>query len=357
MTSSKHAVRRSPAVCVSFSDEHDVDAGLISPDSDAGADARDAGGTAQDVGSTSLRGEDDPITPQRCDDQGAPQPNPGEACGLQTGNDTLWLSGDVLRSDGTVLSNGSVIVENGEIRCVGCDCNDGDATRIHCPKASISPGLINAHEHIGFANGHPWRAQDDGVDSNLRWRHRHDWRRGKRDTPSVAHGGRSQLAGDGSGGTALCPWGRHEPQRLGWRRWISSELRPQQPTEGLNQAAATYATFPLGDANGDQRNDGCGYVAVADSNSNAYQKLRENRGDSVYAPHVAEGIDSEARNEFLCLTNGRDGAADALDGAAIIHGVGLTADDFQTMFRLQMGLVWSPLEATSVSMEIRHPLA
>ncbi len=344
LTSSKHATFALLLLCACpSSDEHDVDAGLISPDSDAGADSGDAGGTAQDVGSTSLRGEDDPITPQRCDDQGAPQPNPGEACGLQTGNDTLWLSGDVLRSDGTVLSNGSVIVENGEIRCVGCDCNDGDATRIHCPQASISPGLINAHEHIGFANGHPWRAQDDGVDSNLRWRHRHDWRRGKRGHPRVSPtGGRASRQAMAAAELRFVLGGATSLNGSGGADGFLRNLDRSNQREGLNQAAATYATFPLGDANGDQRNDGCGYVAVADSNSNAYQKLRENRGDSVYAPHVAEGIDSEARNEFLCLTNGRDGAADALDGAAIIHGVGLTADDFQTMFRLQMGLVWSP---------------
>ena len=118
--------------------------------------------------------------------------------------------------------------------------------------------------------------------------------------------------------------------------------------EGLAQTAATYATFPLGDSSGDQRSDGCGYVAVADSGSNAYRKLHENRGDSVYVPHVAEGIDAEARNEFLCLTDGREGATDALGGAAVIHGVGLTADDFQTMFRLQMGLVWSPRSIISL---------
>ncbi|MBM65516.1 MAG: hypothetical protein CMH55_04700 [Myxococcales bacterium] len=329
-------------------DDGGVDAGPATPaedvgsQADAGGEAADAG-TPVDTGAPANRGEDDPVTPQQCEGNTGPEPETGAPCGIASGNDTLWLSGDVLQADGTVLSNGSVIVEDGEITCVGCDCNDDAATRIHCPQASISPGLINAHEHIGFANGHPWRAADDGVDPDLRWRHRHDWRRGKRGHPRVSPsgGGASQQA-MAAAELRFVLGGTTSLNGSGGADGFLRNLDRGNQREGMDQAAATYATFPLGDASGDQRTDGCGYVAVADANSSAYRKLRENRGDSVYVPHVAEGIDAEARNEFLCLTNGREGAANALDGAAIIHGVGLTADDFQTMYRLQMGLIWSP---------------
>ena len=48
------------------------------------------------------------------------------------------------------------------------------ATKIACTDVVISPGLINAHDHISFANNPPGRATDE------RYEHRHDWRKGLR---------------------------------------------------------------------------------------------------------------------------------------------------------------------------------
>ena len=47
-----------------------------------------------------------------------------------------------------------------------------DAT-LTCTDAAISPGLINTHDHITYANNLPI---GQGVD---RYEHRHDWRVGK----------------------------------------------------------------------------------------------------------------------------------------------------------------------------------
>ena len=66
-------------------------------------------------------------------------------------------------------------------------------------------------------------------------------------------------------------------------------------------------------------------------------------------PHVSEGIDIEARNEFLCLTGQGDGSVDLLgENTAIIHGVGLIAPDVARMASSGIGLVWSP--RTNVSL-------
>lgn len=315
------------------------------PLADTGLTPADGGVPSVDSGSTPppTRGEDDPIDTEACEGNNLPAPAAGEACAVAAGGPGLWLSGDVLLGDGTVLQNGSVVVANGRIQCVGCDCESQDATRIHCPNSSISPGLINAHDHIGFANGHPWRAADDGVDPQLRFRHRHDWRRGKRGHPRVSPtGGRASQQAMAAAELRFILGGATSLNGSGGADGLMRNLDRGNLLEGLDQEAATYATFPLGDGSGDQRRDGCGYVAIADSNSGAYEKLHAERGASVYVPHVAEGIDLEARNEFLCLTAGREGGVEALAGAGIIHGVGLTADDFETMYRLEMGLIWSP---------------
>ena len=95
-------------------------------------------------------------------------------CEVTPGNSALLITGDVL-TPGEVLRGGQVLVDgSGGIVCVGCDCSEPatDAT-LTCTDAVVSPGLINAHDHITYANNWPIGM---GVD---RYEHRHDWRNGK----------------------------------------------------------------------------------------------------------------------------------------------------------------------------------
>src|SRR5690606_27071907 len=63
-------------------------------------------------------------------------------------------------------------------------------------------------------------------------------------------------------------------------------------------------------------------------------------GDNAYVPHVSEGIDQEARNEYLCL---REGDLDVMEPrTAIIHGIGLLPPDIAEMAVEDVELIWSP---------------
>ena len=60
-------------------------------------------------------------------------------------------------------------------------------------------------------------------------------------------------------------------------------------------------------------------------------------------PHVAEGIDPEARNEFLCLSDDTlPGGHDAVDDAALIHAIALLPDDADLLATRLGSVVWSP---------------
>ena len=71
------------------------------------------------------------------------------------GNGGMVLRGTVLAPEDT-LRGGEVFVDAaGRIACVDCDCSGtpgyDDAAVITCAQGVISPGLINPHEHLGFA--------------------------------------------------------------------------------------------------------------------------------------------------------------------------------------------------------------
>jgi hypothetical protein len=76
-----------------------------------------------------------------------------------TGTKGVRLVGNVLAPQ-EVFHGGEVLIdETGVIRCVACDCSTAagatDASTVTCAKGVISPGLINSHDHITYANNQP----------------------------------------------------------------------------------------------------------------------------------------------------------------------------------------------------------
>ncbi len=310
-------------------------------------DAGDAStGAADTSGDTSGGGGNLPAEIVVCDGTPAPATDPGDdVCAVVKGTAAgMLIVGDVL-TPGRVYEGGAVLVDGaGMIACVGCDCaaSAADVTRVLCPNGVVSPGLIDAHNHVGWLNDKPWTAIGAGVDPKIRWEHRHDWRIGKRGNPKVKTGG-------GGAKTNEKTWGELRYILTGGTAMFGSGdlgglLRDLDATgsgkNGLGQPGAYYDTFPLGDSNGTQLSIGCKYPNIRDTIGGSYD---------AYGPHVAEGIDAEARNEFLCLTGQGDGAKDSLDGrAALIHGVGLTAPDIAFAASKGMKLIWSPRSNVSL---------
>ena len=269
-----------------------------------------------------------------------PEVLPGETCVSGTGGSgsVVILRGDVLGPT-DVFENGEVVFDDaGRITCAGCDCSSvpGYATAkiVACAGSAISPGLINPHDHITFANNAP---VPHGTE---RYDHRHEWRRGKNGHTKLTTAG--SAPGDAitghelrmliSGVTSIAGAG----SRYGLLRNLDqSDLRV---LEGLGARESDSDTFPLDDSGGTQLTTGCAYgqartteVAVA--------------GKPSYVPHISEGIDNSARNEFLCASE-----SDAANGkqqlltahTAVVHAVAVTAADAKKIRDSGATVVWSP---------------
>ena len=233
---------------------------------------------------------------------------------------------------GTVYRGGQVAFDaEGVITCVGCGCEAGAAgrTRVICPRGVITPGLINTHDHITFAQNSPH------IDTGERYEQRNDWRSGRR--------GHSKILSAASANADEIRWGELRFLMGGTTATVGAGGEPAflrnldsaALEEGLNQAAVDADSFPLGDANGTQLDSGCGYPSITQASSIA--------SVDSYEAHIAEGIDREARNEFLCTSGTTNGGQDLLlPQTAVVQGVGLLPGDYATMAAAGAALVWSP---------------
>lgn len=267
------------------------------------------------------------VTIRNCPAADRPPLASGAICEATAGDGALLITADILTPN-EVLVGGQVLVDAaGTIVCADCDCagaaGAATATRLDCPDGVVSPGLINAHEHLSF-QGNPYTRTDE------RYEHRHDWRRGLRGHTRIGSrmatgnemiwaelrmvlGGATSLNGSGS--------------RNGFARNLD-----RAAMEGLGQDQVEYDTFPLGDSDGTLRTSGCDYGTQTTA--------AEIASHDAYTPHVAEGIDAAARNEFLCM---REGANDLVQpNTAMIHGVGLLPTEIDEMSADGAMLIWSP---------------
>ena len=282
----------------------------------------------------------------------ASQPTSSEdRCDVVPGTGATLVVGTVLLP-GRVLEGGQVLWgADGNITCVGCDCSASagaaTATVLLCGQNVVSPGLINGHDHLTFP-GAPYVAPgavpggvlaDGGVPE--RYEHRHDWRKGNDGHTLVSNGGsgtqdkyrwnelRQLVAGttsiSGSGGAG------------GLLRNLDAADTGTGPSRlGLNAGdASNYDTFPLGDSAGTELNGSCAYAKKPTASAIP--------ATGAYLPHIAEGIEASARNEFLCLSGQAQGSVNVLTGrTAMIHGVGLKPSDVRLVAGAGTSLVWSP---------------
>lgn len=259
-----------------------------------------------------------------------PLPPDSASCVATPGSAWLLLQGDIVVPQG-ILQNGHVLVDpSGYIRCVGCDCSQAqgyaDATRVECRYGLISPGLINAHDHITYTGNYPADHGDERYD------HRHEWRKG-------LNGHTALSVPQTSSATA---WGELRQVLAGTTSLFGSGGVPgllrnlDTANSGLDPSKkVTYDTFPLGDSQGIMLVGSCAYPSIQSASSVALMHC--------YIPHVAEGVNEAARNEFLCLSGARPGGQDLVrQNTAFIHAIALTPSDIALMAADGTGLVWSP---------------
>ncbi len=248
------------------------------------------------------------------------------------GSDDLLLRGVILGHD-RIYRGGEVLVGgSGDILCVGCDCSAepgyAAATIVECAEGVISPALINAHDHLTYTQNKP------GLWGTERFDHRHDWRIGIRE--------HTKLTVPGGASNEQMWWGEMRNVMAGTTVMAGSGSVPgllrnidrAADIEGLAFAEVDYNTFPLGDSDGTLLASGCAYPGID------YPSVLNS---DCYFPHVSEGIDAEARNEFLCLSSAANGGVDlTAANSAFVHLVGLKAADAQLLAQEGTALVWSP---------------
>jgi len=255
-----------------------------------------------------------------------------DLCDVTGSGNSLLIRGNVILPEG-ILEGGSVLVVDGYIRCTGCDCADdpaaAGATVVTCPDGVVSPGLINAHDHITFSQMAP---QAHGA---IRWDHRNEWRTGANGKPTIDRTQNPHALGDAWGEFRQVLAGTTSLFGSGGEAGFLRNLDKGNLLEGISHPSATYATFPVhSGSSGMIVADGCGsYDLPATSVLNA----------AAYAPHVAEGVLAGARNEFACLSGVEAGSVDVIaDNTAFIHGIGVTAADIALFTGEGATLIWSP---------------
>jgi cytosine/adenosine deaminase-related metal-dependent hydrolase len=266
-------------------------------------------------------GQDGPVTP------------PSACTVASKGTSGVVLRGMLLTP--AMALTGEVLVDGtGKIACadVSCSATAGyaAATVIDCQDSVISPGLINAHDHTSYDTTGPI---PHGM---TRWDHRNGWRTGAGGEPKLnepkATGDPATLAAAElrfvlSGTTSIIGSGGIG----GLARNLAAYSAPTE-LEGLTGPTVYFDTFPLGDENGTELISGCAYPGP-NTPANAFA------GGAAYAPHISEGVNSAAENEFTCMS-GSLGLVTSQ--TAIIHAVGLNATDINAIAQAQAKVIWSP---------------
>ena len=287
-------------------------------DADADGDGDGDGDGDADVGP--------PVTD--CESNLTP-PAGGGICEVADGDDNLFLQGTVLTRQEIFVGGGVVIDAAGAITCVGCDCATAaeaqDATLVTCAQGVISPGIIDAHNHLEYSYNPP---SGHGAE---RYEHRHDWREGDRGHSEIPYGSRGSAENE--------QWSELRAALAGTTSYVGSgqadgmirNLHGNQ--EGLNQGDVDFDTFPLGDIRGEYLESGCQYPDLPTGSADRVD---------AYLPHVAEGIVVAARNEFICMSSDDAGADVLKPSAAFIHAIGLNALDASLLATDSAKMVWSP---------------
>lgn len=232
--------------------------------------------------------------------------------------------------------DGELFIDNrGRIVCADKSCSMtpgyGDAAVVTCTDSVISPGLINSHDHISFANNTP---KGHGTE---RYEHRHDWRKGIRGHTKIStQGGAKETAVLAaelrfvmSGATSTASSGGES----GLLRNVDD---PALRESGLVLQPAFYDTFPLNDSDGDLVASGCTYTGGVSPATVDKQ--------NSYLPHIAEGIDAPALNELVCTTDATGFPAKFFmkPQTSVIHGIAARPAEIKVMAEAKSILIWSP---------------
>jgi cytosine/adenosine deaminase-related metal-dependent hydrolase len=240
----------------------------------------------------------------------------------------------------TVVRDGEVMIDaGGLIACAAKSCSStkgyGEATVVKCTDAVISPGLINPHDHITYANTGP---QGHGTE---RYEHRHDWRKGIRGHTKLNAPGGAKTEVVSAAELRFLMTGVTTAASAGGADGLVRNVdgSPAQ-LEGLPIKVVDSQTFPLKDSG----------ITTFPADCSGYSASRDKTTTVTpydgYLPHISEGIGPEANLEYTCQDV--DPYNLIQRQSAVIHGIAMKASNVAEYRTSQASLIWSPRSNVSL---------
>jgi alpha-tubulin suppressor-like RCC1 family protein len=273
----------------------------------------------------------------------------GNSCSITApsgGASGTLLRGDVLAPD-RVYRRGEVLVDAaGIIACVACDCSTtpgyAQATRIDCPNAAISPGMINTHEHLSCR----------GLDANparfaiAPYSFRDDWSSRTSDPDGLTNlnyncsdvtpaeltaaetrhivSGTTSVVGHGSStGSGLL-------RNLDVVDIAAMKRSGRDMREGLRTRVVSN-TFPLDDRF---------MTAPADGACAGTQPVHIHGADAEIL-HLGEGIEGRADRELTCAVGGSVNGVYP-DQTTVVHAIAIQPQQAKLLRDSRAWVSWSP---------------
>jgi len=277
-------------------------------------------------------------------------------------NSSFYIFGDVLASDAIYKNGGIKIDSSGKIEDVGCLSPSQSEVVISCPNQTVSPGLINPHDHLNYNQNFPGGQNNKDANAeitnpnyllcndahemysnvecqNYRYDRRNEWRKGLDGKPMI-------LAPSGTNG-AQKAWNELRHVMSGATTVAGSGgqigLVRNPDVASLMEGLVTqynkhvdYDTFPLGDTSDVQGHDlgDCTYPDVVTTDV---------LNNLIFLPHVAEGINEYAHNELECLSgHGYQSVNVEASNSSFIHGIASNPKNTQQAVAADMTFIWSP---------------
>ena len=238
----------------------------------------------------------------------------------------LQGAGDV--SLGAMLIEGGAIIELGDVDEI--ERNAAGATVFDCRGWYVSPGFVNAHEHLAASGGFPDPAMEPVYAHREQWQGRAgeghyviEFERVEEDVRKfwieLRHlfGGATTLGGSGA---------------------VAGLLKNASHLDEVGYAyRADTQIFPYPNATTSFEQFACPFGGSAPMDPEFSDDAPTN---IPFVPHIAEGINCTAALEgqfYLDFVEANPGRR-----YAIVHGLGLHRDDIERLNALDVTLVWSP---------------
>jgi cytosine/adenosine deaminase-related metal-dependent hydrolase len=246
----------------------------------------------------------------------------------------VLLKGTVLTPSGPIA--GQVLISGNSIACVDVDCSaQASGATVVDTHGVISPGLINAHDHILYDifNEDDWTPMQAYSNHN-------QW------TNEARYGAMGDAKRYIDGESSALDYGCEMDKYSEMKELVSGTTSIQASPGGASKACYGSLARTLGISYNDLPDDRMQTAVAVPTVTTTADNVCTNETNgttTAYVVHVAEGVDNTAHNEFTKLFT-----VTTVDGClfnshtTIIHGVALNDADFAQMGAAQMSLVWSP---------------